>query len=213
MKLRLEQLFELDIRELTRIHEIAQIKFLASMLQNQVGSLANYAQLAKLAGVSADTIRTWIDTLRSFYFCFKIHPWSANITRSLIKQPKLYLWDWANIDDVGARNENMVAAHLLKAIHLWEDLGLGDYGLYFLRDKDKREVDFLITKNAEPWFLVEVKSSHKQSLSEQLYYFQQQTNAKHAFQVAIDLPYQDIDCFTYTQPVIVPAITFLSQLV
>ena len=96
---------------------------------------------------------------------------------------------------------------------MWEDCGLGEYRLHFLRDKEKREVDFLVVKNNEPWFLVEVKASHKHSISENLYYYQQQTKAKHAFQVAFDLPYQDIDCFSYHKPVIVSAITFLSQLV
>jgi predicted AAA+ superfamily ATPase len=96
---------------------------------------------------------------------------------------------------------------------MWEDRGLGEYGLYFLRDKEKREVDFLITKNNQPWFLVEVKSSSNQSISEHLYYFQEQTQAPHAFQVVFDLPYQDINCFDYNKPVVVPALTFLSQLV
>jgi hypothetical protein len=60
---------------------------------------------------------------------------------------------------------------------------------------------------------VEVKSGGANSISEHLYRFQEQTGAKHAFQVAFDLPYVDKDCFSYTQPVIVPASTFLSQLI
>lgn len=213
VKLRMEQLFHLDIRDLTRIHEIAQMKLLATILQNQICDPANYSAFATLANVSSNTISVWIDTLRSFYYCFRVTPWAKNIVRSLVKQPKIYLWNWADTEDKGARHENMVAAHLLKAIHLWEDRGLGEYGLYYLRDKDKREVDFLVTKNKEPWFLVEVKSSNNQSISEHLYYFQQQTKAPHAFQLVFNLPYQEIDCFSYNQPVIVPAITFLSQLV
>ena len=90
-----------------------------------------------------------------------------------------------------------MASHLLKAIHLWEDLGLGDYGLYFIRDKEKREVDFLVTKSGKPWFLVEVKSSNNQSISEHLYYFQEQTQAPHALQLAFNMSYQEIICFEY----------------
>ena len=107
----------------------------------------------------------------------------------------------------------MMASHLLKAVHLWEGRGLGEYGLYFLRNKEKREVDFLVTKNNRPWFLVEVKSQDNHSVSENLYYFQQQTQALHAFQVIIDMPYRQINCFEYHTPIIVPALTFLSQLV
>lgn len=213
VKLRREQLFEFDIRDLTQIRDIAQMKFLATMLENQVGELTNYNHLSKLARITHNTTTVWLEALMSFYFCFKIHPWTRNIVRSLIKQPKIYLWDWASVEDPRARYENLVAAHLHKAIHYWEDRGLGDYGLYFIRDKEQREVDFLVTKNQEPWFLVEVKSSAKQSVSEHLHNFQKQTGAQHAFQVVFDLPYRDVDCFSYRKPVIVPAQTFLSQLV
>jgi hypothetical protein len=212
-KLRSDQLFQFDIRELTRIHELAQMRLLATILKRQAGELVNYQQLSKLVRVSADTIQAWLSTLQSFYYCFEIKPWSSNITRSLIKQPKIYLWNWADNEKIGARHENMIASHLLKAIHLWEDRGLGEYGLYFLRDKEKREVDFLVTKDNQPWFLVEVKSQNNQSINENLYYFQQQTKAPHAFQVVMDLPYRDINCFDHHTPIIVPARTFLSQLV
>lgn len=213
VKLRHEQLFHLDIREITRIREIAQMKLLARMLKEHVCELANYTLYSSMIGVAVNTIKTWVETLNSFYYCFKIQPWSKNVARSLIKQPKIYLWNWADTIDKGARYENMVASHLLKAIHLWEDLGLGEYGLYFVRDKERREVDFLVTKNNEPWFLVECKSSGNQSISEHLYYYQKVTGAKHAFQLAFNQEYKDINCFDYTVPIIVPAITFLSQLV
>lgn len=89
---------------------------------------------------------------------------------------------------------------------------MGTYGLYFLRDKEKREVDFLVTKNEEPWFLVEAKHS-KAALSPHLEYFQKQTQAKHAFQVVLNADYEDVDCFEKIKPVIVSAKNFLSQLV
>ena len=41
------------------------------------------------------------------------------------------------------RFENFIACHLLKSIHLWEDLGIGKHDLYFIRNKDQKEVDFL----------------------------------------------------------------------
>ncbi len=51
------------------------------------------------------------------------------------------------------------------------------------------------------------------SLSPELQRFQRQTGAKHAFQVALDLPYVERDCFAHERPIIVPAQTFLAQLV
>jgi uncharacterized protein len=132
--------------------------------------------------------------------------------RSLRKEPKLYLWDWSRIDDPGARAENLIASALLKATHLWTDLGLGDFGLYFLRDKEKREVDFLVTRDDKPWFLVEVKTSESAPLSPHLARFQAQTGAPHAFQVALDMPFVERDCFGLKRPMIVSAQTLLSQL-
>ena len=67
-------------------------------------------------------------------------------------------------------------------------------------------------KNEEPWFLVEVKSSST-LLSKSLAYFQNQTKAKHAFQVVLNAEFEDINCFDYSNPIIVSAKTFLSQLV
>jgi len=211
-RLRLQQLFYEDIRDLTRIQEIKQLELLAALLSKQVGALFNYSSLAKKVRVSAETVRRWMNTLTLLYYSFSIQPWKTNITRSLLKDPKVYLWDWSLIQDEGARSENFIASHLLKACHFWSDKGEGFFELYFLRDKEKREVDFLVTKDEKPWFLVEVKKS-RQALSPHLEYFHKATGAKHAFQVTLDDPFQEIDCFSYTQPVIVPAKTFLSQLI
>ncbi|MBS4164678.1 Uncharacterized protein PRO82_002009 [Candidatus Protochlamydia amoebophila] len=211
--LRFQQLFQEDIRDLTRIQEIKQLEVLANLLKFQVGMQTSYESLAKKVRVTGHTIRNWIEALRSLYYCFEIRPWSKNISRSLLKEPKYYLWDWAQIEDLGARAENFVASHLLKSIHFWTDAGFGCYDLYYIRDKDQREVDFLVTRNDEPWLLIEVKLSSNKAISPALSYFQQVTGAKHAFQVVIDLPWVNRNCFEETRPIIVPAKTFLSQLI
>jgi len=212
-RLRLEQLFQEDLRDLTQIHEAGQMEVLARILTSTAGQLLNYSSLAADVNVSVDTIRRWIAVLESLYYCFTVRPWFRNVPKSLRKQPKVYLWDWSLPDDSGARQENLVASHLLKAVHWWTDMGLGEYGLYHLRDTYKREVDFLVTRNQEPWFLVEVKSSDKRRLNPNLDYFQNVLGARHAFQVSLDSPYVDRDCFSIEKPVGVPALTFLSQLV
>ena len=211
--LRTEQLFREDLRDLTRIQELSQVEILAGLLRRQVGQLTSYSWLAKTVRVSVDTIRRWIVTLESLYFCFTVKPWHNNIARALRKEPKYYLWDWSQVDDPGARAENMVANALLKAVHWWTETGAGDFGLHFIRDKQKREVDFLVTRDQQPWFLVEVKAGSKAGLSDSLRYFQQQTRAPHAFQVAMDAGFVGKDCFEHHDPIIVPAKTFLAQLI
>lgn len=211
--LRFQQLVQEDVRDLTRVQELKQLEVLSSLLSHQVGAQTSYESLAQKVRVTGHTVRNWIEVLGSLYYCFPLRPWSRNIARALIKEPKYYLWDWAQVVDPGARAENFVASHLLKAVHFWTDTGLGRYDLYYIRDKDKREVDFVVVRNDEPWFLVEVKMSNSKGISPSLGYFQSTTGAKHAFQVVIDLPYVNRDCFQEVRPVIVPAKTFLSQLV
>lgn len=213
LSMRTEQLFRDDLRDLTRIQELGQIETLAQILCRQAGQLTSYTSLSKSVRVSVDTIRRWLTTLESFYYCFRVKPWYSNVARALRKEPKYYLWDWSQVKDPGAKAENLVASALLKATNYWTESGKGRFDLHFVRDKQKREVDFVVTRDNLPWFLVEVKSSSKSSLSKSLHYFQNQTKAKHAFQVAMDFDFVERDCFEFQKPVIVPAKTFLAQLI
>lgn len=212
-RLRTEQLFREDIRDLSRIQEIGQVQFLAEILQEEASHSLNYSVLAAKVKISVPTLQRWIELLKNLYFCFTLQPWHKNLSRSLIKEPKIYLWNWALIEDKGARLENMTASHLLKAVQFWTDRGFGEYGLYYLRDKEKREVDFLVTKDRKPWFLVEVKASGDQGISRWLHYYKEKLQVPHAFQIGFDLPYVNRDCFKEKDPIIVPAKTFLSQLI
>lgn len=208
-----QQLFHDEIKNLSHIQEIAQLEILAELLKHQTGQLLNYNNLANKIDASVDTVRRWIKVLEKFYYCFTIKPWTKNIARSLIKTPKIYLWDWSDVIDPGAKAENFIASHLLKAVNLWNDLGFGNYSLHYLRDKEKHEVDFIVTKNGNAWFLVEVKTSENSGIDKTLYNFQKATKAQHAFQVIINREFVNKDCFSYTKPTIVSASTFLSQLV
>lgn len=209
---RISQIFREDIHDIARVHDIRLVEIMAELLNHQAGQLTSYASLARKIRVSEESIRRWLDILESLYYCFSVRPWHHNIARSLRKEPKYYLWDWSMVGSDGARAENFIASHLLKAVHYWTDIGLGDFNLSFLRTKDKREVDFLVSRDSQPWFLVEVKSGSA-PLSKNLAYFQKVTGARHAFQVALDDPFIDADCFAIPYPVKVPARTFLSQLV
>ncbi len=212
-RLRNELLFREDLRDLTQIQEVGQVEVLAELLASSAGQLLSFSSLASNVQVAVDTIRRWIVALESLFYCFTVRPWFKSVPKSLRKQPKIYLWDWSLLDNDAARHENFVASHLLKAVHWWTDIGLGSFGLYYLRDKAKREVDFLVVRNGKPWFLVEVKSTDRGSISPALSYYMNQIGAENAFQIAFDLEYVDRDCFEAKRPVIVPASTFLSQLV
>ena len=57
----------------------------------------------------------------------------------------------------GVRLENLVACALLKELHRARDVDGEDLGLHYVRDKDGREIDFLITRNGRPWRMIEVE--------------------------------------------------------
>ena len=210
--LRFEQLTKTDMRDLTRVAELDQLAALAEILGGRSGEQLVYKSLGCDLGIDEKTVKKWIKTLRYLYFGFEVRPWFKNVENSIRKMPKWYMRDWANVTDSGKRAETFVACHLLKAVEGWTDLGYGDFSLGYLRDKSRREVDFVVVRDGEPWFLVEVKKS-EESLSDALGFFQRRLGARHAFQVVLDADYEDVDCFASSGPVVVPARTFLSQLV
>ena len=210
---RFQQLFREEIRDVEDIKSLGQLELLAQILQNQAGGAINYTTLAKMVQVTLNTVKKWIQLLESFYFCFTIKPWSKNMTRALIRESKVYLCDWSVVTDPGMRFENFIASHLIKSITLWNETGLGKYDIFYIRTKEQQEVDFLITKNNAPWILVEAKYSNNNSISKNLFYFQEKTKAPFAFQVVHNLEYVDKSCFEHEGPIIVPASTFLSQFV
>jgi len=211
-KTRKNQLFREDLRDLTRIQEIGQIEVMAEILETRSGDSLKYSTLANEVRVSENTIRKWIATLNSLYFGFTIKPWHKNVKNALTKEPKWYKRDWSQISDTGKKAETFVACHLLKAVEWWNDCGYGEFDLYYIRNKQKQEVDFLVTQNKSPWFLAEVKLADK-NISPVLSLMQEQTGAKHAFQIVVEMDYVNSDCFKKTKPTVVPAKTFLSQLV
>jgi len=210
--LRLEQLVREDIRDLTQIQQIGQMELLVKLLMNRSSHQLIYGNLAKEVRVSVDTVRRWIDTLCNLHLGFLVRPWFKNVSRSLRKEPKWFLRDWAAIEDAGDKAETFVACHLLKAVDGWNDMGLGKFELGYLRDKEKREVDFVVARDGRPWFLVEAKY-REESMSPALGYYQDQLKAPFAFQAVLDANYIDADCFAGPRgPMIVPAKTLLSQL-
>jgi predicted AAA+ superfamily ATPase len=208
----MQQLLREDVRDMTQIQQLGQLETLAALLSARSGQQVVYSGLAAEVQASVDTIRRWIATLCHLQMGFLVRPWFRNVSRSLRKEPKWFLRDWSGIDDPGSRAETFVACHLLKAVEGWTDLGLGAFDLGYLRDKEQREVDFVVVRDGKPWFLAEVKSTDDR-LGPALKHYQDQLNAPLAFQVLLDADFVKADCFAASrQPLVVPARTFLSQL-
>jgi predicted AAA+ superfamily ATPase len=92
------------------------------------------------------------------YIIFKVMPYHRNIARAILKSPKYYFYDTGLVhDDSGAKLENLVACALLKEIHYREDCYGDEMQIYYLKNKDGKEIDFFITKESVPYILIEVK--------------------------------------------------------
>jgi hypothetical protein len=148
-----------DLRDISQVRQLALVEHLALLLPGRVGSPLSVNALREELEVGHDTVAAWIELLERLYYCYRIRPYTRRIARSLRKEPKLYLWDWSQVEEPAARFENMVASHLLKAAHAWSDLGHGEFELHYLRDREKREVDFLLADRREPVVLIECKLS------------------------------------------------------
>jgi len=154
-----KQLLREDIRDLASLRSIEDVEILFSLLPSKVGSPLSMASLSRDIHVSFDSVRNWIEIFENFFMVFRIAPWSRKISRAITKEKKLYLFDYAGIDSPAAKFENMVALELFRAVSNWNDLGLGNFSLHYLRNRDREEVDFLISNNNNPLLLIETKLS------------------------------------------------------
>ena len=155
----LDRVINEDIGALTRIIDKEYLYDLYRLLPEMVGSPISQQSLASHLELSMPTIKNYLQRLSDFYLAFKISPYSKNIKRSLIKASKVYLYDWTRIEDRAKRFENYVACELQTLIHFWMDASGEKYSLFYIRTKDKKEIDFLILKENKPWCLIEVKYS------------------------------------------------------
>lgn len=171
-----------DLRDLEQVREISLLELLLGHLPACVGSPLSVNQLSKLLQVSHPSVSHWISIFERLYLCFRIAPFGAKRIRAVRKEQKLYFWDWSRVQDPGARFENMVAGHLLKYCHLREDTEGIDMELRFIRDTDKREIDFVVLSDGVPEFAVECKHGERH-VSPACAYFRERTSIPRFFQV------------------------------
>jgi len=133
------------------------VEILASLLPLRVGSPLGVQSLREDLEVAFTTVKTWLGLLQALFYFFELKPYSKAVTRSLKEEGKIYMFDWSCVEAPEPRFENMVASHLLKCADFFTDTGVAKVELLYLRNKEKHEVDFLLTRNCKPWFSVEAK--------------------------------------------------------
>lgn len=149
-----------DLLDLERITDIHSIERLIDLMSRRVGSTVSYANLARDLQRDPKTIKKWIGHLEDLYILFSVKPFSNKIARAHLKEPKYYFYNTAFVKgDNGTKFENLVACALLKEVHYLQDTQGMPIDMAFLRTKDGKEIDFVITKNNTPSHLIECKWS------------------------------------------------------
>lgn len=146
-----------DVRDLSRISDIKGLETLVEILPYRIGSKLSIPSISRDLDRNYDTIKNWLDILEGLYLIFSLRPWHRRVTRALKKEKKAYFFDWSIPADSGSRFENFVAVSLLRMATRFNETGMGNFELRYLRDKEKREVDFVIANEHGPLALFEAK--------------------------------------------------------
>ena len=156
----INSLLSTDVFEIDTIHNIKGMHLVFNLLRSRVGSPLSYQSLAEDVAVSPTTIKKYIQILESLFIIFTVHPYSNNIARSLLKEPKIYFFDTGLVQgDDGAKFENLVAVSLLKHVYGKIDMEAEKYALHYLRTKDGQEVDFALVYQDTIETMIEAKLS------------------------------------------------------
>ncbi|WP_446008164.1 ATP-binding protein [Candidatus Electrothrix sp.] len=206
---RFERIFREDIRDTENVRALSQVELLGALLPKRVASPLSLSSMSEDVQASPKSITFWMDLLSRNYYCFRVMPYHNRLERALKKESKYYLWDWSEVKAEGARFENMIASHLLKFCDWYYYVFGIKARLWYIRDRDGREVDFLVTWGETPWFMVECKLTR--GPAQPLSYFGERLDVAQRFLVTLDERHHYLDRKTGVQ--VVPARRFLMGLV
>lgn len=160
-----------DVFDVEVIQNLKGLNLLVNILRQRVGSPVSYQSISEDAAISPTTVKKYIQILESLFVIFTVTPYSHNIARSLLKEPKIYFYDSGLVQgDEGIVFENTVAVSLLKHVNALTDAKGENHRLHYLRTKDGHEVDFALTHEDSIINMIEVKLSSK-NISKSLLHF------------------------------------------
>ena len=187
-----DSLLRVDVLDFDNIQNVKAIRLIFELLREKVGSPISLTSLAEDAAISPNTVKKYIEILEALYIVFRVTPYSNNIARSLLKEPKIYFFDTGLVKgSEGIIFENFVAGCLLKHVMGKIDYYAEPYSLNYLQTKDRQEVDFALIKEGLIEQLIEVKLTNS-TLSQGLRYFQEKYNHP-AIQIVKDLKREKLE--------------------
>ena len=171
----IDALIQRDIKDIASIDKLDQVPRLLKALAQTAGQLCNYSKLGGQVGIDHKTASKYIAVFEQMYLMQRITVWSGNRLSRLLKTPKLQFLDSGLLsalidfsDTLAQRKlfgqllENFVFAELRKQT-TWSD---AEYGIYYYRDKDQNEVDFVIENASGEIIGIEVKAAASVSVSD-----------------------------------------------
>lgn len=160
---------EKDVRDLLNVQNQMQFMRFMKLCATRIGSIFNASELSAEVGVDVKTITRWLSVLQASYLITLLPPYYENISKRLIKSPKLYFNDTGlacyllDIESAkqldrdkmrGALFENMIVMEIIK--HRYNQGKTG--GVFFYRDSNQNEIDVLLKQEGEITAL-EIKSA------------------------------------------------------
>jgi uncharacterized protein len=142
----------------TRLRQPDRFHLFLKMLAGRVGQILNLASLSNDVGVSATTIRAWIDALEESHIVFELPPFVDGIRRRVIRAPKIYFTDVGLAAHLlGIHTEEQAARDQLRE-SLYENLLIADVvkgalnrgivpEIFYFRDSHGNEMDLIIRRS------------------------------------------------------------------
>ncbi|MDD5655911.1 MAG: AAA family ATPase [Elusimicrobia bacterium] len=150
----LDRLVRRDLGHASRIQMLASVEQLVMLLLSDATQIFSINRLRSTLRANIASVRLWLRWLERMHFCFRISPHPGRLERTLRHAPKFYLRDWSAIKDSQRRFENLVACALLRWCDFAADWQQRRLTLHYVRDKEKRQADFLLTLDKKPFLLV-----------------------------------------------------------
>ncbi len=164
----LDTYVERDLRQIATVKDLSLFERFLKLCAGRIGQVLNLQSLGNDAGVSHTTVRAWLTLLEASYIVFLLQPWHTNISKRLIKSPKLYFHDVGLAAFLlGLENETQVSRDPLRG-NLFENMVVMEAlkyrynrgrrsNLFFYRESNGNEVD-LLAESGRNLRAVEIKS-------------------------------------------------------
>lgn len=160
---------ERDVRQVLKIQDVVTFQRFIKVCAARVGSILNYADLARDCDISLNTAKSWISVLESSYIIKLLYPYYKNFNKRVIKSPKIYFYDTGLICALlGIKDSMTLDIHPMKG-PIFESFIVSEifkYGfnhnnnlsLFFWRDVQGHEIDLVFEKSFDQVIPIEIKS-------------------------------------------------------